>query len=456
MIPSRPAPTAAKLTRMNETPVVPPATDVVAGRYALCDPIDSGGSGTVWRAFDIGRGRYCAAKMLRRREAGQLLRFVREQAVRLDGQHIASPYAWAAEEADVLIATELIDGGSLHQLVGTVGPLAEPTVAVLLDQLLTGLEYVHTAGLVHRDVKPGNVLLGATGCGPVHALLIDFGLAIGTADARLTELGMVIGTPGYLPPELASAEGGPSVVQDLFAAGRTAIAALTAVEPTLGVPQQFSVADPVLQSVLTALVSPDPADRPASAGEARWLLAGARMDPIPRTGAGAAITVGNRLPPLPDGWDPRFGPTSTARMTPARDAVIQRDRPMTVVDPGIALRPAERSGDPASADSRPPRPLSRWPLFVGGGGLLLALAAIVTAIVVRGHPGSSGNPTGTEQGRSGVPGSSGAATAPGSAAAGPRAGEPCDWTRQGESVSGPGGGVTCTLTDDGGYRWTAA
>lgn len=439
---------------MNEAPVALPATDVVAGRYALCDPIDSGGSGTVWRAFDIGRGRYCAAKMLRRREAGQLLRFVREQAVRLDGQHIASPYAWAAEEADVLIATELIDGGSLHQLVGAVGPLAEPTVAVLLDQLLTGLEYVHAAGLVHRDVKPGNVLLRATGSDPVHALLIDFGLAIGTADARLTELGMVIGTPGYLPPELASAGGGPSAVQDLFAAGRTAIAALTAVEPTLGVPQQFSVTDPVLQSVLTTLVSPDPADRPAGATEARRLLAGARMDPIPRTGGGAAITVGNRLPPLPEGWDPRYGPTSTARMTPAREAVVERDRPMTVVDTSIALRPLERSGNPASG--RSPRPLSRWPLFVGGSGLLLALAAIVTAIVVRGHPGSPGTPTGTEQRSTGGPGTSGAVTAPGSAAVGPAAGEPCDWTREGEVVSGPGGAVTCTLTDDGGYRWTAA
>lgn len=424
-------------------------TDVVAGRYALCDPLDSGGSGTVWRAWDLARGRYCAAKLLRRREAGQLLRFVREQEVRLAGRHVASPYAWAAEESDVLIATELVDGGSLHALVGRVGALAEPTVAVLLDQLLEALETVHAAGLVHRDVKPGNVLLRASGSGPLDVQLIDFGLAIRSEDARLTELGMVIGTPGYLPPELADAAVGPTPAQDLFAAGRTAAAVLLAAEPTLGVPQDLRVADPVLRDVLTALLQRDPALRPADASVARAMLSAARFDPHPRRSDGTPIDLGSRLPPLPQGWDPVLGPGARARMASAREAVEHRPAGGTVVEAGIAFPPPI-----PHVIGTPRRRPGRWPWFVGGLGAALAVAAIVTAIVVRANPTPPNAdplpPTG-----SGNTGSAGASV-PGTAPNGPSNGAPCVWTQEGDVVSGPTGAVTCTLTPDGQYSWAAA
>lgn len=434
---------------MNQAPPVRPATDVVAGRYALCDPIDSGGSGTVWRAWDLARKRYCAAKLLRRRDAGQLLRFVREQAVRLEGDHIASPYAWAAEDADVLIATELVDGGSLHALVLDNGPLAEPTVAVLLDQLLTGLHQVHTAGLIHRDVKPGNVLLRATGTAPLYALLTDFGIAIRSDDARLTELGMVVGTPGYLPPEIAQVGSAPSVAQDLFAAGRTASAVLAAREPTLGVLQDVSVADPVLGQVLSRLVDRDPAARPDSAAAARAMLAGARLNPIPITREGVPVVIRPRLPALPDGWDPLYGPSSTARMTPARDAVDHRPRRATIVENGVILPPPQVR--PVTA----PRPPSRWPLFVGGLGIALALAAIVTAVVVGKNPRSPG-----QQAKTGEPESNQTpvdATVSGQSAmvSGPAIGDDCSWLQEGDSSAGAAGTVVCTLTADGRYHWGA-
>lgn len=430
-------------------------TDVVAGRYALCDPLDSGGSGTVWRAWDLSRGRYCAAKMLRRREAGQLLRFVREQEVRLAGTHVASPYAWAAEEADVLIATALVDGGSLHALVGRTGALAESTVVVVLDQLLQALETVHAAGLVHRDVKPGNVLLRATGHGPLDVQLIDFGLAIRSEDARLTELGMVIGTPGYLPPELADPAVGPTPAQDLFAAGRTAAAVLLGTEPTLGVPQEFQVTDPVLREVLTRLLQRDPALRPADASVARTMLAAARFDPYPHRTDGAPIYLGSRLPALPPGWDPAHGPGAHARLASAHEAARHRPRGGTVVDTGIVLTPpvpvAPSRPAPPESSARPP---GRWPWFVGGLGAVLALTAIGMAIVVRESP----NPPNSDPlppGGSGVTGSSGP-SAPGTASAGPSAGAPCDWTREGDVASGPTGAVSCMLTADGKYSWSAA
>lgn len=430
-------------------------TDVVAGRYALCDPLDSGGSGTVWRAWDLARGRYCAAKLLRRREAGQLLRFVREQEVRLAGAHVASPYAWAAEEADVLIATELVDGGSLHALVGRVGALAESTVAVLLDQLLEALETVHAAGLVHRDVKPGNVLLRATGHGPLDVQLIDFGLAIRSEDARLTELGMVIGTPGYLPPELADAAVGPTPAQDLFAAGRTAAAVLLAAEPKLGVPQEFQVRDPVLRDVLTGLLQQDPALRPADASVARAMLAAARSDPHPHRADDTPIDLGPRLPAMPPGWDPVRGPGARARLASAHEAVEHRPRGGTVVDTGIAVPPVV----PVAPPRTPARPPGRWPWFVGGLGALLAVAAIVTAIAVRANPNPPNSDPLPPRG-SGAVGSGGSTgpgpTAPGTAATGPSAGTPCEWTQEGDPASGPTGAVLCTLTPDGQYSWSAA
>lgn len=454
----RTEPAACQAAGVNHALPAMPATDVVAGRYALCDPIDSGGSGTVWRAWDLALSRYCAAKLLRRRDAGQLLRFVREQAVRLEGDHIASPYAWAAEESDVLIATELIDGGSLHQLVAAVGPLSESTVAALLDQLLAGLQQVHAAGLVHRDVKPGNVLLRATGTGPPRALLIDFGLAIRADDARLTELGMVIGTPGYLPPELADGSG-PSSAQDLYAAGRAAVALLTAQEPTIGVPQHYSIHDPSLRQTVTALLQTDPARRPPTAAIARGVLSPARRDPAPRTRSGSIISIGPRLPPLPDGWDPLRGPTSNARVTPAKDAVAPKPRAATVMDGGFPSSSAAPGAGAVLGSqqlvSAPRRP-SRWPWFVGGFGVLLALAAIITAVIAQGGRRPVAPSTGSPiTGNSGVATSS-ATTSPGSAVVGPKAGEECSWVDEGASLAGPGGTVICRLTVDGRYLWDAA
>ncbi len=109
-------------------------TDVIAGRFALCDPIAAGGSGTVWRAWDLRLGRFCAAKVMRRRESGDVLRFAREQSMRLDHRHVLTPYAWAAEDEHVVIASELAEAGSLGALMRDHGPLAEASVVTFLDQ----------------------------------------------------------------------------------------------------------------------------------------------------------------------------------------------------------------------------------------------------------------------------------------------------------------------------------
>ena len=270
--------------------------EIIAGRYALCDPIGVGGSGTVWRAWDRERNRFSAAKLLRQRDAGELLRFAREQAVRLTHPRVVSPYAWAADDGMVVIVSELVDGGSLQTLIGDYGPLAEGTVVAVLDQVLDALGAVHAAQLIHRDVKPGNLLLRSGT--RLDVLLADFGLTIGVRDARLTQVGIVIGTPGYLPPEVLAGGVPPDVRHDLYAAGRLGLTLLAGGETDDTCGALAAITDPPLRSALAALVATDPADRPASTDAARACSAGpsATRPRTPRDGD--PITVLRQLPPL--------------------------------------------------------------------------------------------------------------------------------------------------------------
>ncbi|QMS56971.1 serine/threonine-protein kinase [Kocuria varians] len=196
--------------------------DTIAGRFELLTPIAEGGSGAVWRAQDLRLGRVCAAKVLRQRDSADLLRFVREQSVNLEHPHVVAPYGWAAEDEHVAIAMELVSGGTLEAALQDNGPVSDALAEELVYQLLEALQFVHTRGWVHRDVKPANVLLEPTGSAPPVARLADFGIAVRTDDARLTHTGTVVGTPGYLPHE-AYAPGNPSPTMDLYAAGVTAV-----------------------------------------------------------------------------------------------------------------------------------------------------------------------------------------------------------------------------------------
>ena len=202
----------------------------VAGRYVLLEEIGRGATGTVHRARDLRTRTDVAAKVLRGGDADALLRFVREQAHRIEHPHVLSPLGWAAEDDVALIAMELVRDGSLRDLLARRGRLSRPAVAVLLAQLLDALATVHERGVVHGDVKPANLLLRA-GVRP-HLLLADFGVATCRHDAvRLVAHGPA-GTPAYLPPErLAGADPHPS--QDVYAAGVLGRRLLTGGSPLL-------------------------------------------------------------------------------------------------------------------------------------------------------------------------------------------------------------------------------
>ncbi|MER5883908.1 protein kinase [Streptomyces sp. NPDC001941] len=299
--------------------------EVFAGRYELVDPIGRGGVGAVWRAWDHRRKRYVAAKVLQQSDAHTLLRFVREQAVRIDHPHVLAPASWAADDDKVLFTMDLVGGGSLAHVIGDYGPLPARLVCVLLDQLLAGLAAVHAEGVVHRDIKPANILLEATGTGRPHLRLSDFGISMRKGEPRLTETNYVVGTPGYFAPEqMQGAE--PDFPADLFAAGLVAVYLLEGQKPdakalvdhftaygTPGAPQ--GVPEPLWQ-VLAGLLQPDPDARFRTATGARKALAAA-VELLPEPAFDdEPVEIFDQLGPLPAG----FGPEGPARRAPAHAA----------------------------------------------------------------------------------------------------------------------------------------
>lgn len=286
--------------------------EVFAGRYELVDPIGRGGVGAVWRAWDHRRRRYVAAKVLQQSDAHSLLRFVREQALRIDHPHVLAPASWAADDDKVLFTMDLVAGGSLVHLVGDYGPLPAHFVCTLLDQLLAGLAAVHAEGVVHRDIKPANLLLEATGLGRPRLRLSDFGIAMRLGEPRLTETNLVVGTPGYLAPEqLMGAE--PDFPADLFAVGLVALYLLEGAKPDVKALVQYfadhgtpgaptGIPEPLWQ-VVASLLQPDPHARFRTATGARKALASA-AELLPEPGPDdELIEIFDQIGPLPTGFE---------------------------------------------------------------------------------------------------------------------------------------------------------
>jgi serine/threonine-protein kinase len=239
----------------------------LAGRYLLIDQIGAGGMGSVWRAWDLRSQGFVAAKVLGSHDSGMLLRFVREQSVRIRHPHVVAPSGWAAEDNLVIFTMDLVKGGSIQTLLGDHGTLPESYVAVVLDQTLQALEAVHGAGVVHRDVKPANLLLEPTGTRRPHVRLGDFGVAALVDEVRLTRFPGAIGTDGYMAPEQAHGAA-PEPRQDLYALGVVGIQMLTGLSPR----NQRGVPDGALRPLLESLVDVDSEKRPESASAALQTL----------------------------------------------------------------------------------------------------------------------------------------------------------------------------------------
>ena len=298
--------------------------EIFAGRYELVDPIGRGGVGMVWRAWDHRRRRYVAAKVLQQSDAHTLLRFVREQALRIDHPHVLAPASWAADDDKVLFTMDLVAGGSLAHLIGDYGPLPPAYVCTLLDQLLSGLAAVHEEGVVHRDIKPANILLEATGTGGPMSGWGTSASRISKGEPRLTEANYVMGTPGYFAPEQMMGEEA-DFPSDLFAVGL--VDALSAPRAQAGrgaivkrcehgVPYAPEGVPEPLWQVIAGQLQPDPQDRFRTATGARKALVGAAEMHARGAAEHEVVEVFDHLGPLPRG--------SARTVRPGRAAVMRR------------------------------------------------------------------------------------------------------------------------------------
>jgi len=257
------------------------ASYVLADRYRLDDRIATGGMGEVWRAFDLVLGRPVAVKLLRDDYAQHpetLERFRAEArhtaAVSHPGIAQMYDYGEPCPGQPPFLVMELVDGVPLTELLAR-GPLDPARVMDLVAQAAAGLSAAHAVGLVHRDIKPGNLLVSPDGT----VKITDFGIAYAAGSAPLTRTGALIGTPAYLAPErVTGASAGPA--SDLYSLGIVAYECLTGAQPFTGTPMEVALSHqyqslpplpPVVPLPVAALVAEltarDPAGRPADAGE---------------------------------------------------------------------------------------------------------------------------------------------------------------------------------------------
>jgi len=202
------------------------------GPYAIEGELARGGVGVVYRARDPGLGRDVAVKLLHagRGAAPNLRRRFQREAealARLSHPHVVAVHAAGEAAGCPYLVMDLVPGASLQDRLDREGPLPVREAVGLAAKIARALEAVHAAGLLHRDVKPANVLLRAGDRAP---LLTDFGLAkdLDSSQTRLSKTGRFLGTPGFWPPEQARgrlSETGPAA--DVYALGATLYALLT-------------------------------------------------------------------------------------------------------------------------------------------------------------------------------------------------------------------------------------
>jgi serine/threonine protein kinase len=351
----------------------PAANRIVADRYALRAHLGRGGMGVVWRAHDSVLGREVAVKEVvfpptmpddeRRSAQARVMREARA-AARLNHPGVVTLYDVVQDHGGTFIVMELVNAPTLADLVRVEGPLPADRVAKIGGQVASALEAAHRAGIVHRDVKPGNVMVPETS----RAKLADFGVASLQGDPQLTSTGLVIGSPAYMAPEQARGEeSGPPV--DFWALGATMFYAVEGEPPfdratsiaTLAAvvneePRSPRLAGP-LTPLLMALLAKDPQARP-SGPELRAELGRLRpaIRPAPPTEVLPAHGPGRTvpLPTVPAQSQPAAAPTDAPAPAPTdAQTPAPTDAPAPAPTP---THEGEPPAGPAPGDDKTPVP----------------------------------------------------------------------------------------------------
>jgi serine/threonine-protein kinase len=204
------------------------------GRYRVATKIATGGTSTVYRGLDTRLDRPVALKVMDSRYSGDqqfLTRFQLEarSVARLKDPGLVAVYDQGLDARHPFLVMELVEGGTLRELLAERGPMPPYAVAAVLRPVLGGLAAAHRAGLVHRDVKPENVLISDEG----EVKIVDFGLVRAVAEAGITSTSVILGTAAYLSPEQVK-DGNASPRSDVYAAGIVAYELLTGQAPFSG------------------------------------------------------------------------------------------------------------------------------------------------------------------------------------------------------------------------------
>jgi len=258
---------------------------LLSERYRLLSAIASGGMGQVWAAFDLTLQRRIAIKIMHPHTHDEFVlaeRFRDEArfAAQLTHPNTVTIYDFGEHEGLAYLVMELVEGPTLAGVLAAQGPLDPDLVRQVVCQLAGALDVAHRAGIIHRDIKPGNVLME----GGTVPRLTDFGIARSIDGGTLTSTGQVLGTAYYLSPEQAM--GGPiGPASDIYSLGLLAHEMLTGAKPfDRGTPIATALAQvqepppplpatvPVdLAGAVMACLAKDPAERPAAAELVHWL-----------------------------------------------------------------------------------------------------------------------------------------------------------------------------------------
>ena len=263
------------------------APDVLDGRYELQQPLGSGGMAAVYRAWDRGAERPCAVKVLAdilARDEGFRRRFRHEAAAAgaLTHPRIVRVYGWGQDGLRQFIAMEYVGGGTVRERLLRDGPLPEAAALAIAAEVADALAYAHGRHVVHRDIKPHNILLTEDG----HVKVADFGIALTLDATSLTRTGTVMGSAPYLSPEQARGDAaGPA--SDQYALGVVLYEMLTGRPPFSG-EAPVAVALKHLNEAPRSVRDARPDVSPAAATLVERLLAKAPADRYPDAAALAA------------------------------------------------------------------------------------------------------------------------------------------------------------------------
>ncbi|MGO4595858.1 serine/threonine protein kinase [Leifsonia sp. 2TAF2] len=374
----------------------PTAGLTFGGRYELQSRIAIGGMGEVWQATDLVIGRTVAIKILKDEylgDPGFLERFRAEarHAALVNHEGIANVYDYGEEDGSAFLVMELVPGEALSSILEREHVLSTDRTLDIVAQTASALHAAHAAGLVHRDIKPGNLLITPDG----RVKITDFGIARIADQVPLTATGQVMGTVQYLSPEQAS--GHPaSPTTDIYSLGIVAYECLAGRRPFTGESQvaiamaqineappelPATVAEPV-RNLVFACIAKNPADRPASAAHLARAAQALRRGDLRAAAAAVPAILG--------------AAAATDAATVLMQSPAAQPTQATTVLPATAVAPV-LDEDAAPVEERK-RSRWTWPLIALIALLALVLIGTIITLVVqpKAAPSSSPSPSQTQ------------------------------------------------------------